>query len=53
MRAFGLLSLLITIAIAAWWFTSVGPASDSETVDVETYQESIEAAKAVAELLEN
>lgn len=38
MQVFGLVGLLITIAIAAWWFTSMGPvaAPQGDTASVET-----------------
>ncbi|MEK7638689.1 MAG: hypothetical protein AAB388_00865 [Patescibacteria group bacterium] len=54
MQFFGLIGLLVTMALAAWWLTSSGPLSvsprDSEATE-STYQESIDAAKEAADLL--
>jgi len=54
MQFFGLLGLIITIAIAAWWLTSARPMGDDEKSDTQaSYQESINAAEEAAELLGN
>lgn len=53
MQIFGLLSLLITIAVAGWWLSvGMGPAStttneDGKTVQQQTYQDAIESAEDV------
>ncbi len=59
MQIFGLLSLLITIAVAGWWLSvSMGPAStttneDGKTVQQQTYQEAIESAEDVVGKIES
>lgn len=53
MNLFGLLSLLIAIALGIWWLTTSGPLAPSALDTNQTsYQESIEAAQHAAELLE-
>ena len=60
MQIFGLLSLLVTVALAGWWL-SVGfgsaptaPTEDGTNVPIQkqTYQDAIESAENVAEQLE-
>lgn len=50
MRIFGLLGLLVTIALAAWWLTSMGPVAPSEEgrSASSTYGGAIDAAKGAA-----
>lgn len=49
MQIFGLVSLLVTVAIAAWWLVSSGPVStttsEDGSVQESTYQEAIESAQ--------
>jgi hypothetical protein len=33
MKGFGLVSLLIALAVAAWWITNLGPLSSAEVID--------------------
>jgi hypothetical protein len=52
MRLFGLLSIVITAAFIVWWFADLYPQRLSETGENQpSYEESIEAAEAAAELL--
>lgn len=52
MQVFGLIGLLVTVALAAWWLTSMGPAAS--TIDpttgqeTSTYGEALDAAKEAA-----
>jgi len=57
MQMFGLISLLITVGLAAWWVTSsVGPLhsvqNEDGTVQESTYQGAIDAANSVVETIE-
>jgi hypothetical protein len=52
MKGFGLISLLITISLIAWWFSNsgavkpVGPDGETE------YEQALDSARAASELME-
>ncbi len=55
MQMFGLLSLLITIALAAWWLTTMGPVAGTENEDGtsnSSYSEALDDARGAADALE-
>lgn len=53
MQLFGLLGLLVTIALVAWWLIAAGPAAAPQTDPdtMSTYQNAIESAEEAAEAL--
>ena len=54
MQSFGLLGLLVLIAIAGWWLYTAGPMAPSEENDgTTTYGETLDAAQEAADLLSN
>jgi hypothetical protein len=60
MRAFGLIGLLITVALAVWWLTSSGPVATTtvvnekgETVQESSYKSAIDSAKGAVDLMES
>ncbi len=57
MQVFGLLSILITVSVAAWWFTSgVSPVQPTQnedgTVSKPTYEEAINSAEDLVDKIE-
>lgn len=54
MRFMGIISLLLTVAIAGWWLSTSLGSSDGESGAAETqsYQESIDSARDAATLIE-
>jgi len=55
MRFLGIISLLITVAIAGWWLSaSLGPSdSESKVGETPSYQDSIDSARDAAVLIES
>jgi hypothetical protein len=54
MQIFGLISLLITLALIGWFFWSPSPYSTVPTeADIQEYNEAIDSAENVVDILQN